>query len=76
MQNKVVGLLCDALPNGLNDGVLCAQGIQGDEDPKVFTGSCRGDSGGPLISDGPEDKRTLVGIVSGRIKYMFVIKLN
>jgi len=57
--------LCKALPTGLNDGFLCAQGIQSDEDPLLFSGSCKGDSGGPLIGNGLEDKRTLIGIVSG-----------
>ena len=61
---NIVGQLCEALPTGLNDGFLCAQGIMNDEG--VFSGSCKGDSGGPLIGDGLEDKRTLIGIVSGK----------
>lgn len=61
----IVGQLCKALPTGLNDGFLCARGIMSDEDPELFSGSCKGDSGGPLIGDGLEDKRTLIGIVSG-----------
>ena len=62
-----MGQLCKALPTGLNDGFLCARGIQSEEDPGIFSGSCKGDSGGPLIGDGVEDKRTLIGIVSGNI---------
>ena len=65
MQESLVRQLCEALPTGLNDGFLCAQGIQSKENPKLFSGSCQGDSGGPLIGDGVEDKRTLIGIVSG-----------
>ena len=41
--------------------------IQSEVNPKHFSGSCKGDSGGPLIGDGKEDKRTLIGIVSGDI---------
>ena len=64
-KDKIVSELCKALPSGLNDGLLCARGIQSDEDPELFSGSCKGDSGGPLIGNGIEDKRTLIGIVSG-----------
>jgi len=64
-KGAIVGQLCKALPTGLNDGFLCARGIQSEEDPELFSGSCKGDSGGPLIGDGVEDKRTLIGIVSG-----------
>ena len=66
MQESLVRQLCDALPTGLNDGFLCARGIQSKEDPNLFSGSCKGDSGGPLIGDGIGDKRTLIGIVSGK----------
>ena len=66
LQATIVGQLCQALPTGLNDGFLCARGIMDDEDPTLFSGSCKGDSGGPLIGDGLEDKRTLIGIVSGK----------
>ena len=33
----------------------------------VFSGSCKGDSGGPLTAQDKNDKRTLIGIVSGGI---------
>ena len=39
-----MGQLCKALPTGLNDGFLCARGIQSEEDPELFSGSCKGDS--------------------------------
>ena len=64
MQEAVVRPLCKALPTGLNDGLLCARGIPKDEG---FTGSCKGDSGGPLIGDGLEDKRHLLGL--SQVKY-------
>ena len=67
-QAAVVGRLCKALPTGLNDGLLCARGIQKDGG---FTGSCKGDSGGPLIGYGLEDKKTLIGIVSGKIFHLY-----
>ena len=65
LQATITGQLCKALPTGLNDGFLCARGIESDDTPGLFSGSCKGDSGGPLIGDGLEDKRTLIGIVSG-----------
>ena len=65
LQESIESKLCKALPSGLNDGLLCARGIQSEENSKLFSGSCQGDSGGPLIGDGVEDKRTLIGIVSG-----------
>ena len=55
--------LCIALPFGLKSSLLCVQGIQNDEG--TFTGSCEGDSGGPLTTQDRENKRTLVGLVSG-----------
>jgi len=64
-KQKIVRPLCKALPFGLNDNFLCARGIQSEDEPDLFSGSCKGDSGGPLIGDGIEDKRTLIGIVSG-----------
>ena len=76
LQATIVGQLCKALPTGLNDGFLCAQGIQSDDDPNLFSGSCKGDSGGPLIGDGLEDKRTLIGIVSGNIISIYTHLVN
>jgi len=56
-----------ALKNGLNFGLLCAQGMVRKINGKdVFTGSCKGDSGGPLKS-ALREKDTLIGIVSGGI---------
>ena len=55
--------LCKALPFGLNDALLCAQGIQNQDG--VFSGSCKGDSGGPMTAQDDENKKTLIGIVSG-----------
>ena len=66
LQATIVHELCKALPAGLDDGFLCARGIVSDEDPELVSGSCMGDSGGPLIGDGLDDKRTLIGIVSGK----------
>jgi len=65
LQNKAVvsSNLCKALPFGLKSSLLCVQGIQNDEG--TFTGSCEGDSGGPLTTQDRENKRTLVGLVSG-----------
>ena len=63
----VIGQLCKALPTGLNDGLLCAQGIQSKEDPELFSGACKHDSGGPLIGDGIDDESTLIGVISGKI---------
>ena len=55
-----------ALPNGLNYGFLCAQGKMRASDG-AFSGSCKGDGGGPLTVQDKDDKKTLVGIVSGGI---------
>ena len=55
------------LPYGLNYGMFCAQGLQSEDG--IFSGSCRGDSGGPLQTADPsnDDRTTLIGIVSGGI---------
>ena len=55
------------LPYGLNYGMFCAQGLQNKEG--VFSGACKGDSGGPLqtVDMNNEDRTTLLGIVSGGI---------
>ena len=58
--------ILQALPLGLNYGLLCAQGIF-KEDKKIYTGSCKGDSGGPLTQRDEKDRTTLIGIVSGGI---------
>ena len=47
----------------MNDGFLGAKGILNERG--VFTGSCIGDSGGPLMAQNEDDRRTLIGIVSG-----------
>ena len=75
--------MCTALPLGLNNGFLCAQvnrisfyrfvhlftvfsqGIMNDEG--IFSGSCKGDSGGPLTAEDIDGRQTLIGIVSGKI---------
>ena len=49
----------------MNDGFLGAKGILNERG--VFTGSCIGDSGGPLMAQNEEDRRTLIGIVSGKM---------
>ena len=65
-ENKAIKRQIDtALPNGLNYGFLCAQGKMNKKG--VFSGSCKGDSGGPLTAQDKNDKRTLIGIVSGGI---------
>ena len=54
---------CTQLPMGINEAFLCSQGILNDEG--VFSGPCKGDSGGPLKVQNDEDKTTLIGIISG-----------
>ena len=58
--------LLQALPLGLEYGLLCAQGIYSEE-KKIFSDSCQGDSGGPLTQLDEQDRTTLIGIVSGGI---------
>ena len=60
--------IATALPNGLNYGMMCAQGLPNKRG--IITSSCKGDSGGPLTTgrgQRTEDRETLVGIVSGGI---------
>eukprot|EP00092_Neocalanus_flemingeri_P037709 GFUD01041055.1.p1 GENE.GFUD01041055.1~~GFUD01041055.1.p1 ORF type:complete len:698 (+),score=145.05 GFUD01041055.1:85-2178(+) len=64
--NKVARKQIDqALPQGLNYGLLCAQGEKNEDG--IYRGSCKGDSGGPLTSLNEKQRTTLVGIVSGGI---------
>jgi len=58
----------EQLPYGLNYGLFCAQGHQ-DETTEVFSGPCKGDCGGPMMTDDEnnENRSTLIGIVSGGI---------
>ena len=54
-----------ALPVGLEYGIICAEGIY-NEEKGIYSGSCKGDSGGPLTQV-DSGRTTLIGIVSGGI---------
>jgi len=58
---------CTAMPYGILDQNICGRGTPlcslGE---KVYPGSCKGDSGGPVEVQ-IDEKRTLVGLVSGSI---------
>ena len=56
-----------SIPLGLEYGMMCTQGIYNPE-TKQTTGTCKGDSGGPLLQEGIDRRTTLIGIVSGAVK--------
>ena len=58
--------LLQSIPLGLEDGMMCTQGIYNPSTKKT-TGTCKGDSGGPLFLEGSKRRKTLVGIVSGGV---------
>ena len=58
--------IVQSIPLGLKYGMMCTQGIYNSETNQT-TGSCKGDSGGPLFQSGIEQRKTLVGIVSGGV---------
>ena len=58
--------LVNSIPLGLEYGMMCTQGIYNPE-TKQTTGSCKGDSGGPLFQEGIDQRKTLIGIVSGGV---------
>ena len=55
----------NALSNGLDESFLCTQGHVNSYG--VFTGPCKGDSGGPLTLHDDMGKETLIGVVVGGI---------
>lgn len=62
--------LRNALPNGINDQFVCTRGIY-NKTLDLYSGPCRGDSGGPLYfnyggSDGRK-RQTVIGLQSGTI---------
>ena len=57
----------NALPQGLNYGLLCAQGRRSRNKDGDFTGACKGSPSGSLTTKDDEDRTTLVGIISGGI---------
>ena len=42
-------------------------------DEGIFSGSCKGDSGGPLTAEDIDGRQTLIGIVSGKMFFSRVI---
>ena len=58
--------LVNSIPLGLEYGMMCTQGIYNPETNQT-TGSCKGDSGGPLFQGGIDQRKTLIGIVSGSV---------
>ena len=56
--------LVKSIPLGLEYGMMCTQGIYNPETNQT-TGSCSGDSGGPVFQGGINQRKTLIGIVSG-----------
>ena len=58
--------LVKSIPLGLEYGMMCTQGIYNPE-TKITTGSCKGDSGGPVFQGGINQRNTLIGIVSGSL---------
>ena len=41
-------------------------------DEGIFSGSCKGDSGGPLTAEDIDGRQTLIGIVSGKILILWL----
>ena len=44
-------------------------------DEGIFSGSCKGDSGGPLTAEDIDGRQTLIGIVSGKIFFQGLFHL-
>ena len=65
LNSKVKEKINGALANGIDYGLLCGQGLY-NEERQAFSGSCKGDSGGPLKTSFNE-RDTLIGIVSGGV---------
>jgi len=55
-----------ALPAGIPESMVCAKGSRNNLD--VYSGACEGDSGGPMKVFDPENRLTLVGLVSGGLR--------
>jgi len=71
LQEKEKDDIRRALPDGLNEHLICTKGIY-NKDTKIYTGPCEGDDGGPLYINEKENKRsgektgqTLLAINSG-----------
>jgi len=58
--------LVRSIPLGLEYGMMCTQGIFNPESSQT-TGTCKGDSGSPLYQGGINQRKTLIGIVSGGV---------